>query len=420
MDDYPEFRCVRRAAVALNYPLIYELRSAPWDYFSGKTRLMAGRGIFTNHIRSDWRLPGSFASEILARVASDSRVLEQYDLVTLVQEHVDDTELMRLIAGNWSVAALESSWTTLVAINSTVSEGRHLAAVQRLYRFELPAKLTIPIEYIEQDRFIELLRTSWRLAVEDELLDWEAKGFPDIEMPGSGNLLRHDYKEDRCRRCGVTVEEQLDWYRNCTSNAELAQLRRAAAARFEAHEASRIAEDNAQNLESAQQQPAATSETAAVDDTVPAKANESITFKWGGFVEDEEIEIEESLILDPEAKTVALNRFRKDPVVVQMDHVPLKVRTLQGSKLSWPVDEFRNRSWMRRYDYVPGHEPYEVVHQIIVDDGDYDKVSALLRPIGHFPNMHVTMIGTGKSGAFRYMSPNTKIQFLRERDMEDA
>ena len=75
---------------------------------------------------------------------------------------------------------------------------------------------------------------------------------------------------------------------------------------------------------------------------------------------------------------------------------------------------------MRRYDYVPDHEPYEIVHQIMVDDGDYDKVSALLRPIGHFPNMHVTTVYTAKSGAFRYTSPNTKIQFLRERNVEEA
>ena len=202
-----------------------------------------------------------------------------------------------------------------------------------------------------------------------------------------------------------------------TSNAELAQLRRAAAdARHREHAAPLIAERNAHLSMSVRQQAAEKSEPTAIDDAVVARANELLTFQWGGFVEDEQIEIEESLVLDPEAKTVTLNRFRREPVVVQLGKDVLDVRTLQGSKLSSPVDEFNNRSWLRHYDYVPDHKPYEIVHQIIVDDADYDTISALLRPIGHFPNMHVTTIYTAASGAFLYTSPNTKIQFVRESD----
>ncbi|MBZ0165935.1 MAG: hypothetical protein K8I00_03940, partial [Candidatus Omnitrophica bacterium] len=163
-----------------------------------------------------------------------------------------------------------------------------------------------------------------------------------------------------------------------------------------------------------------TAETATVDAAVLAKVNKELSFDWGGHVGDEDITIEESLVLDPEAKTVTLNQFRKEPVVVQLDNDIVGVRTLQGAKLSSPVDEFGNRSWMRYFEYVAGHKPYEIVHQIIVDDSDYDKLSALLRPSGHFPNMHVTTIDSAKSGAFRYMSPNTKIQFLREDEMDEA
>ena len=160
-------------------------------------------------------------------------------------------------------------------------------------------------------------------------------------------------------------------------------------------------------------------EEVLADAAILAKITDDLEFKWGGYgeVEGEKMLKQDSLLLDPDARTITLSRTLQEPVLVQLDNDFVGYELLEGARLAEKVDMHGDGSWMRAHEFVPGHDQFEVVHKIVLDDADYAKVKDALRPVGHFPNMVTTIIDSqGPGRAFLWRGPHTKITFVSESD----
>ncbi|MCA9395199.1 MAG: fructose-bisphosphate aldolase class I [Candidatus Omnitrophica bacterium] len=149
------------------------------------------------------------------------------------------------------------------------------------------------------------------------------------------------------------------------------------------------------------------------------KVDKVETFKWGGSFEDAGTTIENRLTLDPKARTVTLERHDEEPIVIQLESDFVGVATQEGVPLLIPEAEDNGR-WLRTREDVPGHPRFERVHTIVVDDKDYDRIEAVLRQRGVFPNMSMVSRSGDAEGKITITDLTTKVRWLSHDDVDEA